>query len=66
MRKGLFRHVIIKESPDFKTFLMTLRNGQGNIGGKMTDINEFIRDREKQQEENNLKGNNILEVDLLK
>ncbi|MCZ2082701.1 MAG: hypothetical protein LC112_00395 [Flavobacteriales bacterium] len=29
MRKGLFRHVIIKESPDFKTFLMTLRNGQG-------------------------------------
>ena len=37
-----------------------------NIGGKMTNINEFIRDREKQQEENNLKGNNILEVDLLK
>ncbi|QOW09501.1 GLPGLI family protein [Kaistella flava (ex Peng et al. 2021)] len=37
-----------------------------NIGGKMTDINEFLRDREKQQKEKNMKDNNPLELDLLK
>lgn len=37
-----------------------------NIDGKMTDINEFLRNREKQQKAKNAKDNNILELDLLK
>lgn len=39
---------------------------QINIDGKMMDVNEFLRDREKQQKEKNAKENNILELDLLK
>ncbi|WP_304342772.1 GLPGLI family protein [Chryseobacterium koreense] len=37
-----------------------------NIDGKMTDINEFMRNREKQQKEKNAKDNNLLELDLIK
>lgn len=37
-----------------------------NVDGKMTDINEFLRNREKQQKAKNAKDNNILELDLLK
>ncbi|MGA9212277.1 GLPGLI family protein [Kaistella sp.] len=37
-----------------------------NIDGKMVDMNEFLRNREKQQMEKNAKDNNLLELDLLK
>lgn len=39
---------------------------QINIDGKMIDVNEFLRDREKQQKEKIAKDNNLLELDLLK
>lgn len=39
---------------------------QINIDGKMMDVNEFLRNREKQQKEKNSRDNNILELDLLK
>ena len=37
-----------------------------NIDGKMTNVSEYLRDREKQQKEKIAKDNNILELDLLK
>lgn len=39
---------------------------QINIDGKMMDVNEFLRNQEKQQKEKNSRDNNILELDLLK
>ena len=36
------------------------------IDGKMMDISEYLRNREKQQKEKIAKDNNILEIDLLK
>ena len=39
---------------------------QINIDGKMTNVNEYLRDREKQQKEKIAKDNNILELDLIK
>ncbi len=37
-----------------------------NIDGKMMNVNEYLRDREKQQKEKIAKDNNILELDLIK
>lgn len=39
---------------------------QINIDGKMMNVNEYLRDREKQQKEKIAKDNNILELDLIK
>ena len=39
---------------------------QINIDGKMMNLNEYLRDREKQQKEKIAKDNNILELDLIK
>ena len=39
---------------------------QINIDGKMTNVNEYLRDREKQQKAKIEKDNNILELDLIK
>ena len=38
---------------------------QINIDGKMTNVSEYLRDREKQQKAKIAKDNNILELDLL-
>lgn len=38
---------------------------QINMEGKMTDVSEYLRNREKQQKEKNAKDNNIIELDLL-
>lgn len=37
-----------------------------NIDGKMIDVNEYLRNREKQQKGKIAKDNNLLELDLLK
>lgn len=39
---------------------------QINIDGKMTNVSEYLRDREKQQKAKIAKDNNIIELDLLK
>ena len=39
---------------------------QINIDGKMMNVSEYLRDREKQQKEKIAKDNNILELDLIK
>lgn len=39
---------------------------QINIDGKMTNVNEYLRDREKQQKLKIAKDNNVIELDLLK
>ena len=39
---------------------------QINIDGNMIDVNEYLRNREKQQKEKIAKDNNLLELDLLK
>ncbi len=52
-----------------KSIRMNLANSdmtQINIKGKMTNVSEYLRDREKQQKEKNAKDNNIIELDLLK
>lgn len=36
------------------------------IDGKMMDVSEYLRDREKQMKDKILKDNNIIEIDLLK
>ena len=72
---------LIMDRPAYKKFFLENRNdpnksvrttmgqmqmAQINIDGKMMDVNEFLRNREKQQKEKNAKDNNILELDLLK
>ena len=49
-----------------RTTMGQMQMAQINIDGKMTDVNEFLRNREKQQKEKIAKDNNILELDLLK
>ena len=66
--------------PDYKKFYLESRNDpnktirvslaqsemvQINIDGKMTDVNEYLRNREKQQKEKIAKDYNVIELDLL-
>lgn len=63
------KHFLESRQDPNKSIRVNLANsdmGQINIDGKMTNVSEYLRDREKREKEKIAKDNNVIELDLLK
>lgn len=68
-RSDYKKHFLESRQDPNKSIRVNLANSdmaQINIDGKMTNVSEYLRDREKREKEKIAKDNNVIELDLLK